>query len=64
LRDHVKVKAGKLTTEIDQLLATKTLPSDLADDVDAIRNYGNFAAHPEKDTNTGEIIDVEPGEAE
>ena len=25
---------------------------------------GNFSAHPTKSTNTGEIIDVEPGEAE
>lgn len=29
-----------------------------------MRNIGNFAAHPIKSTNTGEIIDVEPGEAE
>ncbi len=64
LREHVKVKPGTLGTEIDQVLAAKTLPSDLAGDVDAIRNVGNFAAHPLKDTNTGEIIEVEPGEAE
>ena len=30
----------------------------------AIRNIGNFGAHPVKDANTGEIVDVEPGEAE
>ena len=40
------------------------LPSHLAGAIDAIRNLGNFAAHPLKDTNTGEIVDVEPGEAE
>jgi hypothetical protein len=28
------------------------------------RNVGNFAAHPLKDTNTGEIVEVDPGEAE
>jgi hypothetical protein len=36
----------------------------LNDAIDAIRNVGNFAAHPLKDTNTGEIVEVEPGEAE
>ena len=36
----------------------------MTDAVDAIRNVGNFAAHPLKDTNTGQIVDVEPGEAE
>lgn len=32
--------------------------------LDAVRNIGNFAAHPTKSKSTGEIIDVEPGEAE
>jgi hypothetical protein len=36
----------------------------LADDLDALRTVGNFAAHPMKSTNTGEVVDVEPGEAE
>jgi hypothetical protein len=44
--------------------ALPNLPSYIAGDVDAIRNIGNFAAHPGKDTNTGALIDVEPGEAE
>ena len=29
-----------------------------------MRVVGNFAAHPTKSTNSGEIIEVEPGEAE
>ena len=29
-----------------------------------VRNIGNFSAHPNKSTNTGEILDVEPMEAE
>jgi hypothetical protein len=33
-------------------------------DLDAVRVVGNFAAHPIKSTNTGEVVDVEPGEAE
>jgi hypothetical protein len=64
LRDHAKVKHQDLSKEIDEVLASKQLPSHLANDIDAVRNYGNFAAHPIKSTKTGEIVDVEPGEAE
>ena len=32
--------------------------------LDQVRVIGNFSAHPLKDTNSGEIVDVEPGEAE
>jgi len=40
------------------------LPTHMAEDLDAIRNIGNFASHPLKATNSAEIVDVEPGEAE
>ena len=40
------------------------LPTYLAEMIDGVRVIGNFAAHPIKDTNTGEIVEVEPGEAE
>ncbi len=39
-------------------------PSHISEIVDAVRNVGNFAAHPIKSKQTGEIIEVEPGEAE
>lgn len=49
----------------DQIEETATtVPSDLAENLHAIRVIGNFAAHPTKDKNTGEVVDVEPGEAE
>ena len=64
LREYAKVKPSDLSREIDEVLASKTLPADLADAIDAIRAVGNFAAHPIKSTNTGEIVDVEPAEAE
>lgn len=51
-----------LAQQIDAALPT--LPSHLSINLDAIRNIGNFAAHPEKDKNSGEIIEVEPGEAD
>lgn len=62
LRDHFKVKNGNLYDEIGQILPS--LPSYLAEALDAVRAIGNFAAHPLKSTNSGEVVDVEPGEAE
>ena len=62
LREKVGVKKG--ANQIQQLLDSKELPGYLAEDLDAIRNIGNFAAHPSKDTNTGEIAAFEPGEPE
>jgi hypothetical protein len=64
LRDVAKVKPGNLSAEIQEVIDSKTLPSYIAESIDAVRNIGNFAAHPAKDNSTGEIIDVEPGEAE
>ncbi|MDR5778766.1 DUF4145 domain-containing protein [Caballeronia sp. LZ065] len=53
-----------LVKAIEAVLASNTLPSAIADNLDAIRNIGNFAAHPMKDTSTGQILPVEPEEAE
>ncbi len=63
-RDHAHVKPSNLDNEIQQVLDSGKLPTDLAEAIDAVRVVGNFAAHPIKSTNTGEIIDVESGEAE
>ena len=46
------------------MLDSNTLPSYLGESIDAVRNIGNFAAHPTKSQRSGEILDVEPGEAE
>jgi hypothetical protein len=64
LREEAKVKQRNLAEEIQQILDEAKLPSHLLDSLDAIRNIGNFAAHPIKSKASGEIIDVEPGEAE
>lgn len=53
-----------LAKAIDAALATKSIPGVLSRNLDAIRNIGNFAAHPTKDTNSGAIVEVEPEEAE
>jgi hypothetical protein len=64
LENHFNLKASNLASEIDLFLKLSGIPSCLAGQVDAVRIIGNFAAHPLKNTNTGEVIDVEPGEAE
>lgn len=64
LREKAGVKKGDLANEIQQVIDSNKLPSHLSESIDAIRNIGNFAAHPLKSTATGEIVEVEPGEAE
>lgn len=64
LRDKAGVKAGDLSNEIQEVITNNSLPSHLIESIDAIRNIGNFAAHPQKSRSTGEIVDVEYGEAE
>ena len=59
------MKPWKLHAEIDEAAKSGKLPPYISELLlDAVRHFGNFAAHPEKDVATGEIIDVEPGEAE
>lgn len=60
LRTKGPGKQDSLKKEID----AANLPSELADALHDLREVGNFAAHPTKDLNTGEIVQVEPGEAE
>jgi len=65
LRNAAKVKKqGNLADEIQQVLDSGTLPTHLAKSIDCIRNIGNFAAHPMKSQQSGDIVSVEPGEAE
>jgi len=64
LRSAAGVKSGDLADEIQQVLDSGKLPSQLADSIDAIRNVGNFSAHPLKSKTSGEILPVEPQEAE
>jgi len=53
-----------LAPAIDAAVASNTLPIALADLLHVVRNVGNFAAHPMKDTNSGAILPVEDHEAE
>jgi len=64
LRDVAKVKHADLCSEIKEIVNSGKLPNEIAEALDAIRNIGNLAAHPIKSTSTGELVAVEPGEAE
>jgi Domain of unknown function (DUF4145) len=61
-------RARDLAKEIDLLLdepdPKKALPHKLRETVDAIRNFGNFSAHPVDDKTTLQVIEVDPEEAE
>ncbi|GEO87147.1 hypothetical protein GCM10007920_30620 [Ciceribacter naphthalenivorans] len=60
--------AKDLAKQIDALLnetdPRKALPLGLHQTVDAVRNFGNFSAHPIDEKTTLQIIDVDPEEAE
>ena len=43
--------------------AIPKLPTALGENLDAVRNIGNFASHPLKNMDTGLIVDVDPEEA-
>ncbi len=43
---------------------SKALPTNLKETIDAIRNFGNFSAHPITETTSLQIIDVQSEEAE
>ena len=64
LREKAGVKHGDLASEIQQVLDANKVPSHIAESIDAVRNIGNFAAHPGKSKLTGEVVPVETGEAE
>jgi hypothetical protein len=64
LRNFASVKPADLFAEIQEIINSGRLPTHIVESIDAVRNIGNFAAHPTKSTSTGDIITVEPGEAE
>lgn len=64
LREKAGVKESDLSSEIQEVIDSGKAPSWLTENLDAVRVVGNFAAHPIKSTNTGEVVPVEPGEAE
>ena len=64
LREKAGMKGRTLKDEIQKVIDSNTLPSDLIELMTTVRELGNVAAHPTKDKNTGNIVPVEPGEAD
>jgi hypothetical protein len=64
LENHYNISRGSLALQIETFVTRPDVPPYLSEQVDAVRSIGNFAAHPLKSTRSGEILDVEPGEAE
>lgn len=64
IREKMGIKERDLSQEIQLVIDKGLLPTDLLESIDAIRNVGNFAAHPVKSQSSGEIVEVEPNEAE
>ena len=64
LRDPGGYDQGNLSGQIQKFSSDQRNPSGLRENLDYLREIGNFAAHAMKSTNTGEVLPVEPGEAE
>lgn len=64
LREKLSIRKKDLSQEIDEFIEKSGAPAYLVGAIDAVRNVGNFAAHPIKYQNTGDIVDVEEGESE
>ena len=64
LREKAKASQHKLHDQIEAVIKSAVLPTHLVELLHPVREYGNMAAHPMKSGSTGEIVDVEPGEAD
>ncbi len=62
LREKGKTTEKNLYDQIEEIIPK--VPSHISEGLHAVRHIGNFAAHPMKSTNSGEILEVEEGEAE
>ena len=60
-------RSKNLAQQIDEVLGEsdppKILPSHIRKTIDAVRNFGNFAAHPITELTSLQVIDIEPQEA-
>lgn len=64
LHNELKIEKRNLEEEIKELENKKDIPSNFITLLQVLRKIANFGAHPKKSTNSGEIMDIEPGEAE
>lgn len=64
LREKANVKQSSLADEIQEVIDSGSLPPYIVEAIDAVRKISNFAAYPIKSERTGEVVGVEPGEAD
>jgi hypothetical protein len=64
LRAAANATKKDLAPQIDEVLNSGKLDSHASELLHLVREIGNLAAHPIKSTSTGEIVPVEPHEAE
>ena len=64
LEDIGKVTKRQLSDQIQEAIASGSLPAMLRERLSVLRELGNFGAHPIKGEHPGEIVDVELNEAE
>lgn len=64
LHEELKIKKRNLDEELQELENSSSVPTSLVTILQIMRKIANFGAHPKKSTNSAEIIDVEPHEAE
>ncbi len=64
LRDKMQISGNTLNQEIEKAIEQANLPSSVTDLLHPLRELGNTAAHPINHLTTGEILDIEPWEAE
>jgi hypothetical protein len=64
LVDKANAKKKDFYDQIEEVITSGQVPSHIVTELHAVRNIGNIAAHGAKSINTGQIVDVEPGEAE
>ena len=64
LVDEGGAKKGRLEDQIDEIVVSKQLRSQLADNLHYVRKVGNLAAHETKNLQTGEVVDATREEAE
>ena len=64
LRDKGAYQQHDLSKQIDAFVEDPTNPGGLKDNLDYLREIGNFGVHTQKSTNSGEVMTVEASEAE
>ena len=64
LHEELNIKKRNLEEEIKELEEKNNVPSKLVTLLQVMRKVANFGAHPKKNTNSIEIIEVETGESE